>query len=136
MADFSIRGNDVVALMKHLQSLYCTPQRIQVDNVSEFISKALDLWAYENNVTLVFSRQGKSTDNPCIESFNGSFRDECLNMHWFLSLEDVRKKIETSRRDYNEYRPHNSLANLAPRDYRTQSQKPDFSIFKVSEIGE
>lgn len=65
-ADVSIRGADVVSLMKHLQELYGTPQRIQVDNGSEFISKALDLWAYENNVTLVFSRPGKPTDNPYI----------------------------------------------------------------------
>ena len=80
-ADVSIRGADLVSLMKHLQEFYGTPQRIQVDNGSEFISKALDLWAYENNVTLVFSRPGKPTDNPYIESFNGSFRDECLNLH-------------------------------------------------------
>ena len=135
LVDFSIKGADVVSVMAHLKSLYGAPQRIQVDNGSEFISKSLDLWAYENGVTLVFSRPGKPTDNPYIESFNGSFRDECLNLHWFLSLADAREKVEIWRQDYNVYRPHSSLGNLAPRDYRIQVQKPNFSTFEVSEIG-
>jgi putative transposase len=57
-------------------------------------------------------------DNAFIESFNGSFRDECLNVNWFLSLEDAKEKIESWRRDYNEYRPHSSLDNLTPVQYR------------------
>jgi len=65
------------------------PGRIQVDNGDEFISKVLDKWAYENKVVLDFSRPGKPTDNTYIESFNGSFRDECLNTHWFLSLDNA-----------------------------------------------
>ena len=115
----SIRGDDVVDLMKHMQSNHdrC-PDRIQVDNGSEFISKVLDKWAYENKVTLDFSRPGKPTDNPFIESFNGSFRDECLNSHWFLSLEDARDKIEAWREEYNTFRPHSSLNNLTPIDYK------------------
>ena len=90
------------------------PERIQVDNGSEFISKSLDKWAYENAVTLDFSRPGTPTDNPFIESFNGSFRDECLNTNWFLSLEDAEEKIEVWRNDYNEFRPHSSLNDLTP----------------------
>jgi len=70
------------------------PARIQVDNGSELISKALDLWAYDQHVTLYFSRLGKPTDNPYIESFNGSFRDECLNVHGFLLLPDAQEKLE------------------------------------------
>ena len=77
-------------------------------------SKALDHWAYDNNVTLDFSRPGKPTDNPYIESFNGSFRDECLNLHWFLSLEDAQEKFDAWRRDYNSFRPHSSLGDLTP----------------------
>jgi putative transposase len=92
--DFRLKGEDVVAVIDHLKCLDRTPMRIQVDNGSEFISKALDRWAYENRVTLDFSRPGKPTDNATIESFNGSFRDECLNLHWFLSLEDAQEKIE------------------------------------------
>ena len=93
----SIKGEDVA---EQLKQLYRIPERIKVDNGSEFISKALDKWTYENGVTLDFSRPGKPTDNPFIESFNGSSRDECLNIHWFLSLEDAREKIETWRREF------------------------------------
>ncbi len=69
------------------------PVRIQVDNRAEFVSLALDKWAYDNDVVLDFSRPGKPTENPFIESFNGSFRDECLSVNWFMSLEDARQKI-------------------------------------------
>ena len=61
-----------------------------------------------------FSRPGKPTDNAYIESFNGSLRDECLNAHWFMSLEDAQKKIEAWRQDYNEFWPHSSLNNMTP----------------------
>src|SRR5437773_12492074 len=70
------------------------PIRIQVDNGPEFVSKALDRWAYEHHVELSFSRPGKPTDNAHIEAFNGRLRQECLNQHWFLSLHDARSKIE------------------------------------------
>ena len=111
----SLKGEDVVAVMQRLlQQLGVVPERIQVDNGSEFISKALDRWAYDQHVTLDFSRPGKPTDNPYIESFNGSFRDECLNVHWFLSLTDAQEKIEHWRQEYNGFRPHSSLQNLTP----------------------
>jgi len=116
--DSSIKGNDVTDIMGRISERFGqTPQRIQVENGSEFISKALDHWAYENTVTLDFLRPGKPTDNPYIESFNGSFRDECLNLHWFLSLEDARDKIEAWRQEYNSYRPHSSLGGLTPDEY-------------------
>jgi putative transposase len=92
------------------------PQRIQCDNGSEFISKALDKWAYDNEVTLDFSRPGKPTDNPFIESFNGSFRDECLNVNWFLSLEDAKEQIQLFKEEYNGFRPHSSLSGLTPNE--------------------
>jgi putative transposase len=72
----------------------------------EFISKALDRWAYENGVTLDFSRPGKPTDNAFVKSFNSRLRDEYLNAHWFLSLVDARAKIEAWRRDYTESHPY------------------------------
>ena len=80
-------------------------------------SKALDRWAYQNGVTLDFSRPGKPTDNAFVESFNGRLRDECLNPHWFLSLADARDKIEAWRRFYNESRPHTSLGWMTPSEY-------------------
>ncbi|TWT70512.1 Integrase core domain protein [Crateriforma conspicua] len=91
-------------------------------NGPEFTSKALGQWAYDNKVTLDFSRPGKPTDNAFIESFNGSFRTECLNENWFLSFEDAREKIEAWRVDYNEHPPHSALGNLAPRDFASSGQ--------------
>jgi len=120
--DKSIKGECVVDAMEYLRDvLGRSPGRIQVDNGSEFISKAMDRWAYENKIVLDFSRPGKPTDNPFIESFNGSFRDECLNTNWFLSLEDARDKVEKWRHDYNTFRPHSSLGNLTPEEYRDRS---------------
>ena len=111
----SIKGDDVVSVLDRIKEVDgYKPERIQVDNGSEFISKALDKWAYENAVTLDFSWPGTPTDNPFIESFNGSFRDECLNTNWPLSLEDAEEKIEVWRNDYNEFRPHSSLNYLTP----------------------
>jgi putative transposase len=92
------------------------PKTIRVDNGPEFISKALDRWEYENGVTLDFSRPGKPTHNA-FGSFNGRLRDECLNTHWFSSMEDARAKINAWRRDYNESRAHTSLGRLTPIEY-------------------
>jgi transposase InsO family protein len=77
----------------------------------------MDLWAYTNHVILDFSRRGKPTDNAAIESFNGRFREECLNVHWFASMEDAQQKIDAFRWDYNENHPHRSLKGLSPREY-------------------
>ena len=110
-----MKGFDVVDVMERIKQLRgVVPKRIQVDNGSEFISKVLDKWAYENEVTLDFSRPGKPTDNAFIESFNGSFRDECLNVNWFLSLDDAKEKIEAFKDDYNGFRPHSALSGLTP----------------------
>lgn len=119
----SLKGTDVVSALDDLKTNRgIVPQRIQTDNGSEFISKEMDRWAYENNVTLDYSRPGKPTDNPFVESFNGSFRDECLNAHWFLSLEDATEKIESWREEYNCYRPHSSLNDLTPAEFIEQCQ--------------
>jgi len=113
----SMTGAEIAAVIERLVKERGAPDRIQCDNGSEFISRALDKWAYENGVTIDFSRPGKPMDNAMIESFNGSFRDECLNVNWFLSMEDAREKIEKWRRDYNEFRPHSSLGDLTPRQF-------------------
>jgi putative transposase len=85
-----------------------------VDQGTEFVSRDLDLWAYTRGVVLDFSRPGKPTDNAFIEAFNGRFRVECLNQHWFMSLEDARQKREAWRRYYNEERPHGAIGQKAP----------------------
>jgi len=116
----SLKGSDVVRVLEALKvARGLVPERIQADNGSEFVSKELDRWAYENQVTMDFSRPGKPTDNPFIESFNGSFRDECLNAHWFLSLEDATEKIAAWRDEYNHYRPHSSLDDQTPAEFIT-----------------
>ncbi len=84
-------------------------EAIQVDNGPEFISQVVDRWAYRNGVALHFIERGKPVQNAFIESFNGKFRDECLNQSWFASLEDARRIIEASREDYDTVRPHSSL---------------------------
>lgn len=114
----SLKGGDVVSVLDRLKmDEGIIPKRIQTDNGSEFISKDMDRWAYENGVTMDYSRPGTPTDNPFIESFNGSFRDECLNAHWFLSLSDAVQKVEAWRMEYNSYRPHSSLGDLTPDEF-------------------
>ena len=113
----SLRGDEVVTLLDHLKSIRGIPRSIRMDNGSEFVSKVMDKWAYDNQVVLDFSRPGKPTDNAFAESFIGSFRDECLNVNWFLSLDDACDKIEQWRQDYNEFRPHSSLEDLTPNEF-------------------
>lgn len=120
----SIKGFNVVEVLERLKRENGTvPKRIQVDNGSEFISKDVDRWAYENKVVLDYSRPGKPTDNPFIESFNGSFRDECLNVNWFLSLDDAYKKISHWVQEYNYFRPHSSLNGLTPSEVVAQCEQ-------------
>lgn len=90
------------------------PSRLVLDNGPECTSRALDLWAYEHGVELVFIRPGKPIENCFVESFNGKLRDECLNIHWFVGLEDARQRVAAWRQDYNYVRPHSSLNNLPP----------------------
>jgi putative transposase len=116
-ASQSIKGDNVVSVLDELISHRGKPARIQVDNGSVFTSRSMDLWAYLNKVKLDFSRPGKPTDNPFIESFNGKFRGECLNENWFLSLADARDKIDQWRADYNHHRPHSSLGDLTPVEF-------------------
>lgn len=111
---FSYRGEDVVQTLERVCREAGYPKAIRVDQGSEFISRDLDLWAYHKGVILDFSRPGKPTDNAFIESFNGKFRSECLNAHWFMSLDDARRKIEDWRKDYNEVRPHSAIGNKPP----------------------
>ena len=111
---FSYRGEDVVQTLERVCRQVGYPKTIRVDKGSEFISRDMDLWAYQRGVTLDFSRPGKSTDNAFIEAFNGRLRAECLNAHWFLSLADATEKLEAWRRDYNEERPHSAIGNKVP----------------------
>lgn len=120
---FCYKSIDVVESLEKAVELYGKPKAIRLDNGPEFVAKALDLWAYSNGVVLDFSRPGKPTDNAYIESFNSRFRQECLNQHWFLSLEDAKLKIEAWRREYNSQRPHSALGNLTPEEFAGFQEK-------------
>jgi putative transposase len=84
---------------------------------SEFSDGQMDLWTYTHQVHKKHNRRGKPTDNATVESFNGKFREECLNAHWFESIDDAKEKIDAWRWDYNEHRPHRSLKGLTPREF-------------------
>ena len=113
----SLRGEDVVQVLQRVQQERGGPRRLLCDNGSEFCSQVVDLWAYQNEVKIDFSRPGKPTDNGHIESFNGTFRDECLNTHWFTTLAEARQFIEAWRREYNESRPHRALGERTPHEF-------------------
>jgi putative transposase len=116
-ADHSLTGPRVVRVLDQLTERHGKPEVIRIDNGTEFTSSAVDAWAYQHGVRLDFITKGKPTENGHIESFNGKFRDECLNENWFISLDDVRRKVEAYRVDYNEVRPHSSLDNRTPNEF-------------------
>jgi putative transposase len=115
--DHSLTGKRVTRVLERVALTRGLPEVITVDNGPEFISKALDAWAYANGVKLNFIQPGKPTQNCYIESFNGKFRDECLDEHVFVSLHHAQKTIETWRQDYNANRPHRSLKQLTPEEF-------------------
>jgi len=109
------RGEDVAKVLSEAKAERGTlPPVISVDNGTEFTSKSLDHWAYWNKVRLDFSRPGKPTDNAHAEAFNSVLRRECLSQHWFVDLEEAQRLLGTWREDYNNVRPHGSLARLTP----------------------
>ncbi len=116
-ADHSLTGKRVTRVLDRIALTRGLPDVITVDNGPEFISKALDLWAFDNKVKLRFIQPGKPTQNAFIESFNGKFRDECLNEHVFINLHSARQTIESWRLDYNLERPHSSLNDLTPEEF-------------------
>ena len=102
---FRLTGDSVAQALARVSKDRILPRSITVDHGSEFTSKALDHWAWENGVQLDFTRPGKPTDNGLCESFNGRLRDECLNVNEFVSIDEARQRIEAWRVDYNEHRP-------------------------------
>jgi len=116
-----LRGEHVVEVLNRLVRQRRAPRYLFVDNGAEFSGHLVDLWAYHHQVRLDFSRPGKPTDNAYIETFNGSLRDECLNLHWFETLVEARQLIEAWRIDYNVSRPHMALCNIPPAEYALQA---------------
>jgi putative transposase len=119
--DRSLPGLRVARVLDRLAAADGLPSTIVVDNGPEFAGRTLDAWAYARGVTLRFIRPGKPIENAYVESFNGKFRDECLNEHWFLNLADAKLAIEAWRIDYNTVRPHSSLHGRTPQQFATIS---------------
>lgn len=115
--DTSLPGLRVVRVLEQLALTRALPRSIVVDNGPEFAGRVLDEWAHRRSVALSFIQPGKPTQNCYIESFNGRLRDECLNLHWFLSLADARRTIESWRERYNAARPHSGLAGRTPSEF-------------------
>ena len=115
--DVSLTGERVTRVLERLRLTRGLPATIQVDNGPEFTSGVLDQWAFDNQVRLQFIEPGKPIQNAFIESFNSRFREECLNEHVFVSLDDARRKIEQWRGRYNCERPHSSLGYLSPEEF-------------------
>jgi putative transposase len=116
-ADASLNGEKVTVVLDRIVADRGAPQSITVDNGTEFASKAVDLWAYQNAVHLDFIRPGRPVENGYIESFNGRLRDECLNVEVFFGLADARHKLALWRQDYNHHRPHSALADRTPAEF-------------------
>jgi putative transposase len=121
-ADHSVPGERVAAVLDRVGRARGFPRSIVCDNGPEFTSRVLDQWAYERGIELSFIRPGKPVENAFVESLNGTFREECLNEHWFLNLREARREIEAWRVDYNTVRPHSSLGNLTPAEFAEQQQ--------------
>jgi putative transposase len=114
VADRSLTGVKVATALSAVLQRRAAPQAITVDNGGEFVSRAMDAWAYAHDVRLDFIRPGKPVENAFIESFNGKLRDECLNSHVFASVTEAQRILDAWREDYNLVRPHSSLQDRTP----------------------
>ena len=117
IVDTSISGTRVVRALEEFSRSHPLPKIIVQDNGTEFTSGAFLSWAEKRGIELRFIQPGKPNQNAFVESFNGKFRDECLNAHWFSTLDDARRTIETWRADYNDVRPHSSLEDKTPTEF-------------------
>jgi putative transposase len=110
----ALGGNQLVRILEQLTITKGLPKAIRTDNGKEFCSRAMLTWAHVRCVQLFLIEPGKPNQNAYIESFNGRFRDECLNEHGFTNLQHARFVVETWRKEYNEERPTKSLGGLTP----------------------
>ena len=127
LAKRSITGKVVTEFIDRMSMVYGYPKRIRVDNGPEFSSQVFHQWALTRGILIEHIRPGKPQDNAYIESFNGKFRDECLNEHWFLTLQVAQQKIETWRKQYNRQRPHSSLSGLTPYEFIKEQQNKNLT---------
>ena len=114
LIDTSITGYMVARFLDQLEETRGLPKRIVCDNSTEFTSKAMFFWSKKSRVALAFIQPGKPTQNAFVESFNGKFRDNCLNQHWFRNLTEAREEIGLWQEHFNTVRPHSSLNYMTP----------------------
>ena len=132
--DHSITGEYVTRALDQVVRFRGAPRAIRTDQGPEFTGRALDQWAYRHGVDLKLIAPGKPTQNAYIESFNGKFRDECLNEHWFATLAEARALIAAWRRDYNEQRPHSALGYQTPVEFAGRARTIPCERVKTEEI--
>jgi putative transposase len=121
VVDFSISGERLTHELDRLAQRRTLPRKLVLDNGPELTSKAMFFWAKENRVKLHFIQPGKPTQNAFVESFNGKFREYCLDLNWFASLGDARSTIQTWRQHYNHVRPHRGIGRIPPAMFARQA---------------
>ncbi|MBX6365004.1 MAG: transposase family protein [Gemmatimonadetes bacterium] len=133
MAD-SIPSVRVIEVLERLRSERGLPEVVVTDNGSE-TCRAFDAWAYARGVQTCYIRPGKPVENGFGESTGGTLRDECLNLHWVLSLADAQRTIEDWRRDYSRFRPHSSLGGLTPAEYAESCSQGEERLAATTHAG-
>ena len=129
--DSSLSGHRGTRVLDQVIEQRGRPEGIRLDNGPEFTSRCFIAWAEDRGVRLIYIQPGKPVQNSYIESFNGRFRDECLNANWLENLNDARRKIESWRKEYNQQRPHGSLAYRTPEEFATQwSPSPSSTLIE------
>ena len=132
--DSSLSAPRVTRVLDGVIAARGAPESIRIDNGPEFTSRCFVAWAEGRKIRLIYIQPGKPVQNSFIESFNGRFRDECLNASWFENLADARCKIEAWRVDYNQHRPHSSLAYRTPEEFARQWSAPPPRINSDEEL--
>ncbi len=117
VVDHGISGQYVTRVLDAAARIRDLPKTIRTDQGPEFTGKSMDAWAYARGIELRLIEAGKPTQNAYVESFNGKFRDECLNEHWFRTLAQARAAVAAWRSDYNQRRPHSALAYRTPAEF-------------------
>ena len=128
--DTSLPSLRVIRVLDQIAQQRALPQVIRTDNGPEFTSRRFLSWSMEKRIRATTIEPGKPIQNACIESFNGRFRDECLNVRWFANLHDARRQIFEWRRDYNGVRPHSSLDNQTPERFRRSCEEKGELLLK------
>ena len=116
----NLRSQRVIEVLSQLVSVHGAPRHLRSDNGPEFVSCAVLKWLTDERIDTAHIEPGKPWQNGANESFNGKFRDECLSMQWFKNRIDAKILIEGYRHEYNEVRPHSSLGQLTPAEYKRQ----------------